>query len=259
MIDISKNELYIKMHDATYKNYLLPCGISACRPRPFDGFVYILGGSCKYTFSDKSSFETKKGDILYLSQGSVYEMQVMQKYDFICINLFFDCDDKRKPDIFTPKDAEKCENLFYRALKEGSSATSAAKMSTIYRIYNEIILSRKVMYLSGSSRSKIDEAIAIMSDDVKADVSISELAKRTQMSEVYFRKLFKSVTGISPAKFMIDLRISRAKSLLSAESLSLDEVAERCGFSSLSYFCRVFKSNTGMTPSEFINRLTQRE
>ena len=255
MLDISKNELYIKMHEGTYKDYILPCEISACRPRLFDGFIYILDGSCKYTFEDKSSFETKKGDILYLSRGSIYEMQVKQKYDFICINLFFDCDDKRKPDNFVPKDAEKCENLFYRALKEGSSATTAAKMSTLYRIYNEVLLSRKVTYLPGSARAKIDDAIALISEDVRSDLSISELAERAQMSEVYFRKLFKSVTGISPAKFMVDKRVSRAKELLSTENLSLDEVAERCGFSTLSYFCRVFKSNTGMTPSEFIDRL----
>ena len=251
MIDISKNELCIKSHEGAYKDYIMPTHIATCRPRTFDGFVYILGGSCRYTFEDKHSFEAKKGDILYLSRYSRYQMDVLEKYDFIYINLIFDIDGERDPDVFTPKDAEKCENLFYRAWREQSFASLAAKMSVLYRIYDEIILSRKVTYLAGSTRAKIDQAIALMSEDVSRDISISLLAERSDMSEVYFRKLFKSVTGISPAKFMIDKRVSRSKELLREEYLSLSEIADRCGFSTLSYFCRVFKDSTGMTPGEF--------
>ena len=77
------------------------------------------------------------------------------------------------------------------------------------------------------------------------------------MSEVYFRKLFKSAIGVSPAKFMINCKTARAKELLSEDYLSLEEIAERCGFSSLSYFCRVFKSSTGMTPGEFRSKLSK--
>lgn len=251
MIDISKNELCIKSHEGAYKDYIMPTHIATCRPRTFDGFVYILGGSCRYTFEDKHSFEAKKGDILYLSRYSRYQMDVLEKYDFIYINLIFDIDDERDSDVFTPKDAEKCENLFYRAWREQSFASLAAKMSVLYRIYDEIILSRKVTYLPGSTRAKIDQAVALMSEDVSRDISISLLAERSDMSEVYFRKLFKSVTGISPAKFMIDKRVSRSKELLREEYLSLSEIADRCGFSTLSYFCRVFKDSTGMTPGEF--------
>ena len=251
MIDISKNELCIKSHEGAYKDYIMPTHIATCRPRTFDGFVYILGGSCRYTFEDKHSFEAKKGDILYLSRYSRYQMDVLEKYDFIYINLIFDIDGERNPDVFTPKDAEKCENLFYRAWREQSFASLAAKMSVLYRIYDEIILSRKVTYLPGSTRAKIDQAIALMSEDVSRDISISLLAERSDMSEVYFRKLFKSVTGISPAKFMIDKRVSRSKELLREEYISLSEIADRCGFSTLSYFCRVFKDSTGMTPGEF--------
>ena len=147
MIDISKNELCIKSHEGAYKDYIMPTHIATCRPRTFDGFVYILGGSCRYTFEDKHSFEAKKGDILYLSRYSRYQMDVLEKYDFIYINLIFDIDGERNPDVFTPKDAEKCENLFYRAWREQSFASLAAKMSVLYRIYDEIILSRKVTYL----------------------------------------------------------------------------------------------------------------
>ena len=93
--------------------------------------------------------------------------------------------------------------------------------------------------------------MALISSSSEEDISVSELARHAGMSEVYFRKLFKSVAGVSPAKFIVDQRVRRAKELLSLDYLTLDDVSERCGFSSLSYFCRVFKENTGMTPGEF--------
>ena len=90
MIDIAKNELYIKSFDSVYKNYLSARTIPFCHPRYCDGLVYILGGSCNYTFAeDGRSFQASAGDLLYLAHGAIYQMDVLEKYDFICINFFF--------------------------------------------------------------------------------------------------------------------------------------------------------------------------
>ena len=250
-LDISQNELYIKSFEGIHKNYLEKRSIPFCRPRRSDGFVYILGGSCLYEFSDKRSFTASEGDLLYLSEGAVYKMDVLSRYDFICVNFYFESDDVRASDVYAPLDSAKSENLFYKLWRGGSSSTLAEKMSMIYRIYTEILLSRRTAYLQGGAREKIAEAISLISGDPQATHSVTSLAKSAEMSEVYFRKLFKAVTGTSPARFMINCRVDRAKELLQEDYLSLDEISERCGFSSLSYFCRIFKESTGMTPGEF--------
>ena len=255
MIDISKNELYIKSFDSVYKNYLSARTIPFCHPRYCDGFVYILGGSCKYTFSDdKRSFQARAGDLLYLAHGAVYQMDVLEKYDFICINFFFDSTDTRISNVFKLKSADKLEGLFYQTLKDSNSTTLAHKIALLYRIYNELILSERVGYLPGSQREKINEAILHISQAPQNAKSISDLAADAEMSEVYFRKLFKSVTGVSPAKFITDCRITCAKELLTADDLSFEDIAEQCGFSSASYFCRVFKQSLGVTPAEYKKR-----
>ena len=257
MIDISKNELYIVNFDSVSKDYIPPRQIPFCRPRRCDGLIYILGGSCNYCFSDGRRFTANTGDILYLSKGSVYEMKVCERYDFICINFFFGGEDERQSDVFKAKDASIIENLFYRAWRTQSGGSLPAKMSILYKIYNEVVSSRELAYLSQSARAAIDEAIALISASSDESISVKVLAKHAGMSEVYFRKLFKSAIGVSPAKFMINCKTARAKELLSEDYLSLEEIAERCGFSSLSYFCRVFKSSTGMTPGEFRSKLSK--
>jgi AraC-like DNA-binding protein len=255
MIDISKNELTIKLYESVLKNYLEPKTIPFCRPRRCDAFVYILGGSCRYVFPDKRTFTAHAGDILYLSEGAVYEMTILERYDFICFNFFFDAIATRSSDVFTPKDRGSVENLFFRAWRFGSGGSLPAKMSIAYQIYDHVISSRITSYLSSSNRAKIDEAVAIIVADANGEVSVSSLAYRAGMSEVYFRKLFKKVTGISPAKFITDHKVGRAKELLLEDYLTLEEIAERCGFSTLSYFCRVFKASTGMTPGVFRDTL----
>lgn len=251
-IDISKNELYISELDGVSKDYIPPRHIPFCRPRRSDAFVYILGGSCKYLFSDNYTFTVRAGDVLYLAKDAVYQMDVLERYDFICVNFFFDCEKQRQSDRFFPKDSGTTENLFYRLWKKQTSGKHLAeKMSLLYEIMSDMISSRQKIYLQNSARHKIEDAMALISASSEENITVESLAKHSGMSEVYFRKLFRSVAGIPPAKYIIDQRVARAKELLAVDYLTLDDVAERCGFSSLSYFCRVFKDNTGITPGEF--------
>ena len=256
MIDIAKNELYVKSFEGVHKDYISPRTIPFCRPRYCDAFVYILGGTCIYTLRDDNrSFKACPGDLLYLSHGAVYQMDVLERYDFICINFFFNCETRRECNVFKLKGTEKTEGLFFQVLKDSTRTSLAYKTALLYQIYNELLLSKKNSYLPTGLREKIDEAISTISKDPQNAPSIPRLAAHAEMSEVYFRKLFKSVTGASPTTFITDCRIARAKELLTAEYLSPKEVAERCGFSSVSYFCRVFKKSVGITPSEYKKRI----
>ena len=71
----------------------------------------------------------------------------------------------------------------------------------------------------------------------------------------YVRKLFQKEMGMTPLKYMIDLRMKKAESMLAAawtRECSVAEVAESCGFSDALYFSRVFKKYHGCSPSAFI-------
>ena len=84
------------------------------------------------------------------------------------------------------------------------------------------------------------------------ELSNSALARKCGVSEVYFRKLFLKYKGMPPHRFVLELRMARAKQLLSGGLLKVSAVAESCGFANPYHFCRAFKSHTGQTPTEFI-------
>ena len=87
-----------------------------------------------------------------------------------------------------------------------------------------------------------------------ADITNKELADLCNISEVYFRKLFEKVYGISPHQYIVAARISKAKQLLSEGLYKIKAISEMCGFSSTYHFCRIFKQKTGITPTEYMKQ-----
>ena len=82
----------------------------------------------------------------------------------------------------------------------------------------------------------------------------AELAKQCRISEVYFRRIFTSCYNMTPRQFLIDIRINKAKQLLSEGTLKINAVAVKCGFSNQYHFCHVFKEKTGLTPTEYMKQ-----
>lgn len=82
-------------------------------------------------------------------------------------------------------------------------------------------------------------------------LSNNELARECRISEVYLRKLFVQQLKITPRQFIIDIRIQKAKQLLSEGALKINAVSDRCGFSNPYHFCRIFKDKTGLTPTDY--------
>ena len=67
----------------------------------------------------------------------------------------------------------------------------------------------------------------------------------------YLSNLFSEVEGITIEKYVIAQRIERAKELMVYDELTLSEIANQLGYSSVAYLSNQFKKITGFTPSYF--------
>ena len=86
---------------------------------------------------------------------------------------------------------------------------------------------------------------------VESDVQMPQIAAQLNMSYSTFRHLFKQYTGMSPARYLMNLRIFRAKEMLRSSNISVKEISYTLCFDSPEYFTTMFKRKTGLTPSEF--------
>ncbi len=67
----------------------------------------------------------------------------------------------------------------------------------------------------------------------------------------WLREKFKTQFGVALGTYLRNYRIRRAIGLLTTSSLSLEEVADRCGYGSAASFHRAFQEITGTTPGQF--------
>ena len=116
----------------------------------------------------------------------------------------------------------------------------------MYSLERNLQLSKNQSHVDMISRARLR-----IREALESSLTIQQVAEDMGVSYSNFRKLFKEHTGISPAIYQQDLRLQRAKELLSTTDMSVKEIAYRLNFESPDYFSAKFKIKTGRRPSEF--------
>ena len=100
---------------------------------------------------------------------------------------------------------------------------------------------------------RVQRVIELMQNDPSRNFTLGEMAERANLSGPYFCYLFKSITGMPPARYLKSLRMQQAATLLTTTFLSVKEIVKRVGGTDESHFVRDFKRMYGKTPSAYRN------
>lgn len=89
-------------------------------------------------------------------------------------------------------------------------------------------------------------------------ISLSRILRKSGYSEDYIRAKFKRIIGKTPTEFLTEIRIKHALFLIDVykNSLSLSEIAEKCGYLDYVYFSKKFKQVVGVSPQAYKNNAT---
>ncbi|HEX3049025.1 MAG TPA: helix-turn-helix transcriptional regulator [Aggregatilineaceae bacterium] len=82
-------------------------------------------------------------------------------------------------------------------------------------------------------------------------ITIEQLSQEVALSPYYLIRLFRRIYKQTPHQYLIQLRISRAKELLSYSDLSITEICTDVGFESLGSFSALFRKSVGLAPSAY--------
>ncbi len=101
---------------------------------------------------------------------------------------------------------------------------------------------------------RIADAIAWMREHLAQPIALESIALQVGLRPSRFRAVFRDETGFTPQDYLAQLRIARAKELLTGSDQRITDIALATGFASSQYFATAFRRFTGFTPRAYRHR-----
>lgn len=227
--------------------------------------VYVTGGKGKI-ICDFTENEVEEGDIFIINSDvlhgfSVAENEELFEYYYIIVGRGF-C-------VSNGIDTDAVQ--FFKKIRDAETAEKYQKIVDSYKIENEyrgLMIRSAVLELLFDLASKyinthpeksdkkplnfenVRSAIIYIRNNLSKKITIKDLSLASGISEYYFIREFKRITGYTPVTYINMMRCDMAKKLLLDGEHNVGEVADMCGFENMPYFTKTFKKYTGLLPSQ---------
>lgn len=211
----------------------------------------------RYTLSDGSVLYGGRGDVIYVPCGCSYDFEVLNGFerngvktvsvnfnavaangDILCISA--------APCVLS----RGCAQIAADSFKSISSPriSRIEQQRYLYNIFCEII---KEKPSPKDGYSAVNGALRFIEENYMRDITVARLAKKSNMSEGYFRRVFKECIGLSPCEYINTVLIKAAKELLENTPLSVAVIAQNVGINDQFYFSRLFKKYEKISPVRY--------
>ena len=132
-----------------------------------------------------------------------------------------------------------------------SSGFQAVLAGIIMHMIGLIYSINKNQDYGSATMQKMQEACVLIRENIYDKFTPEDIAESINMSYSNFRKSFKQYTGIAPHQYMLQLKLSKIKDLLSSTEMSIQDIAMKLNFESADYFSYFFRSKTGINPLSY--------
>ncbi len=227
--------------------------------------VYITRGRGQFVSAHQKECEIKEGDMFLLFPGEWHNYRPSPQTGWYESWIGFTGPDiekrvaarffSREKAVFNVGIHEQIYNLYHWAttIAQQQAAGHQQMLAGIANLllgfaYGE---DRQVSFRDKHIDSQISKAKILMQESIEQNLSGKAVAQQIGMGYSWFRRIFKEYTGFSPNQYMQELKISKAKELLTNSDLNCQQIAYIVGFETPSYFNIVFKKKVGSTPSQY--------
>ncbi len=210
------------------------------------GLSFCREGKITYNHNGRE-FVSDNSKAVIIPRGATYSLFRNETGRFPLIN--FQCEGLELNTFQTIDITSLSEFLSLFEALANSFLYNTSKLKSLSIFYD--ILSR--LERGGTDKNSIlTPAIEYIKQNISSpEIRNETLAEILGISEVYFRQLFKKEMRTSPRQYCLDLKMKKAKELLSNTNETVRAVSELCGFSSPFHFSRAFSKREGISPTEF--------
>lgn len=166
--------------------------------------------------------------------------------------------------LLLPRIIDHTEHLFNLILAQAAPLTQLSSDSTAYKLAAHVAANticagiapycqNNSTQIKGFSRENdaIKTCVQYINSHYSEKITAQSLANLVHLHPNYLCGLFKEQIGASPVEYINMQRIYAANTLLKNTNLSLQQIADRTGFNSVSYFSRVFRQQQGISPGAY--------
>lgn len=239
--------------------------------------IYFSSDGGSLVFSD-TIYPIEVGSICFVAPGNLHYTMPSDPRGYVRSKIFIDektmrallgtvCPESDFYRLFSNNNAvyakiyhnerERVEKLFedavFRYEKGGGEEGIIASF-----FYLMTLISDSIVDHIKTPDSFLTKTIEYINSAYSGEITLDELCRVSNMSKSHFCRKFKSAMGMTVMEYIFKTRIAAAETLLGSRDLSISQISERCGFSSISYFCQKFKEQTGLSANEFRARLRER-
>lgn len=217
--------------------------------RPFHALSFRVVGDSKFYMED-DILDIKSGDIVFVPNYSQYRLETGEEQLYV-IHFTADKNLYERIKKFVPENPNYYQRKFselYSAWTKKQTGYEYECKSIFFKILMRIEreLEQKNIYEKHDNFSEAVEYIHEHFTD--KNLTVDYLAKFSNMSETYFRRLFAQYFETSPKAFINNLKLQYAIELLESDYYTVAEVADKCGFENVYYFSNFIKKRTGKSP-----------
>ena len=215
----------------------------------FHELTFLYEGYMVYYINDEK-FEMHGGDIIYLPAGSMRQrMGDGTMCDYVSIN--FHSMDRLPFNHILHDNINDEVKILLQYLEKVYAGPAEKTAKKLVHATEALVLQISDNILSQSKPSVSSEIADYLSRHYSEKLTLDDISRETFFSVAYCECEFRKAFGKSIINYLIDLRISEAKRLLTETSMSCSVIANMVGFDDANYFSRVFKKRIGLSPLRY--------
>ncbi len=145
--------------------------------------------------------------------------------------------------------AQRCDASFRRGDEIGALQSRLFLQAMILHLWEEVLHP-----VPSAVDVALDEIVRAIQREPGKRWTVDELAGRAHLSRAQFVRRFRAATGLSPARFMVQARLERARQLIQETDMPLGQIASALGYDDVYFFSRQYKHYAGYAPSALRRR-----
>ena len=238
----------------------------------FHEIYYLVGGTRRY-FIDDSIYTINKGDVVVILKGTIHRTSYNNEKSHERIDCkfrteFLNADESLLRDFETafagspvislaPAQRDHIMHILksIRAEYENPDDMSDINARALIQCLMVFLIRLKRLQQSPAAfdpdDSLMQQAAHYIRANYAAPLTLESIAAQVNTSPTYFSKKFKRSTGFGCREYLVNVRLQEATKMLLQTSLSITDIALKCGFNSSNYFGDVFRKANGVSPAEY--------